>query len=153
MSNQITVNLPPLAELQQARQEVAAAIPAKAKEEAEEVESRIIRQSDEDTTMALARTRIDIERTLRDALGKQTCLPPERVETIKFAGITKLFAMAVELYPALQSLQKAFKYVTQVCNAAIHAQRVSDRQAEEALALGAEILAALQAFERGDLLP
>jgi hypothetical protein len=153
MSNQITVNIPALAELQQARQDVAAAIPAKSKGEAEKVESRIILQSEDDRIMALARTRIDIERTLREALGKRTYLPPEKVETIKFASITKLFAMAADIYPALPNLQKAFKYVTQVCNAAIHGQRVSDQQADEALALGAEILAALQAFDRGDTLP
>jgi hypothetical protein len=153
MSNQITVNIPALAQLQQARQDVAAAIPAKAKREAEKAESRIIRQSDDDKTMALARTRIDIERTLREALGKQTYFPPERVDSINYASISRLFAMAAEVYPTLPSLQKAFKYVNQVCNAAIHGQRVSDQQADEALALGAEILAALQAFERGDLLP
>jgi hypothetical protein len=153
MSNQVTVNLPPLAELQQARQEVAAAIPPSAKGEAERVESNIIRQSDEDKTMALARTRIDIERTLREALGKQTYVAPDTLETVKYASITKLFVMAADIYPGLRSLQKAFKYVTQVCNAAIHGHKVSDQQADEALALGAEVLAALQAFERGDLLP
>lgn len=153
MSNQITVNIPAVAELQRARQDVAAAIPVKARDEAEKVENRIIRQSEDDKTMALARTRIDIERTLREALGKQTYLPAEKLETLKFASITKLFAMAAEIYPALASLQTAFKYVNQVCNAAIHSQRVSDQQADEAIALGAEILAALQSFERGDMLP
>jgi hypothetical protein len=153
MSNQITVNIPALAELQRARQDVASAIPVKAKEEAEKVENRIIRQSEDDKTMALARTRIDIERTLREVLGKQTYLPPEKLESVKFASITKLFAMAAEIYPTLPSLQTAFKYVNQVCNAAIHGQRVSDQQADEAIALGAEVLAALQAFDRGDMLP
>jgi hypothetical protein len=75
------------------------------------------------------------------------------MDTIKFASITKLFTIAAGVYPPLSQLQTAFKYVTQVCNAAIHAQRVSEQQANEALSLGAEILAALQAWERGDLLP
>ena len=61
--------------------------------------------------------------------------------------------MAAGIYPPLASLRKAFKYVNQICNAAIHAQRVSDEQASEALSLGAEILAVLEGFERGDLLP
>jgi hypothetical protein len=150
MNNQVTVNLPPVAELQQARQEVAAAIPAKAKMHVGTVESKIIRQSEDDVTMALARTRIDIERTLREALSKQTAFEPDQ-ESMKFTNVTKLFALAVEKQPQLRSLQKAFKYVTQVCNAAIHGHQVSYEQADEALALGAEILTALQVFERGDL--
>jgi hypothetical protein len=41
--------------------------------------------------------------------------------------------------------------VTQIGNAAIHAQRVSDDQATEALALGAQIIAVLREFsDEGD---
>ncbi len=150
MTNQITVNLPGLAELQQARQDFAAAIPPNAKAEAEKVENRIIRQSDDDKTMALARTRIDIERTLRDALGRSSNFKGDKGEAIKYASLGRLFALAADIYPALADLRKPFSYVTQICNAAIHGQRVPDRQADEALAMGAEILAALPSFIHGE---
>jgi len=152
-NNQMTVNIPGLSELQKARQDVAAVIPPRGKGDPDQVEDRIIRQSDDDKTMALARTRIDIERTLREALGKQTYLPQDKAETIKFASLSKLFEVAAGVYPPLANLRKPFKYVNQICNAAIHAQQISDEQANEALALGAEILAVLEGFERGDLLP
>ena len=151
--NNMTVHIPNLSELQKAREDVAAVLPHAARQAAEQVESRIIRQSDDDQTMALARTRIDIERALRESLGKQTYLAADKAETIKFANLSKLFEMAAALYSPLANLRNAFRYVNQICNAAIHAQRVSDEQAREALSLGAEILAVLEGFERGDLLP
>ena len=40
-------------------------------------------------------------------------------------------------------LEEPFNYVVQVCNAAIHAQRVQPSQAEEALDMGARIIAVL----------
>ena len=149
-SNQVTVNLPGIAELQKAREDVAASIPAEAKQEAQQVEDRIIRQSDEDRTMALARTRIDIERALRELLGKRTTLPPGREDAIKFASVSQLFDMFVSQNSQLQYLRKPFRYVTQICNAAIHAQSVSTEQADEALSLGAEILTAIKAFDRNE---
>ena len=136
------------AELRDAREKVDAETPPNATQDAQQVEERILLQSD-DPTMALARTRIDIERLLRDILGKPTSLTPSREETLKFASIAKLFNLLVFQYPKFAYLQTPFKYVIQVCNAAIHAQRVTDEQASEALALGAQIIAALKAFADG----
>src|SRR5258706_2420895 len=56
MTNQVTVNIPDLAELREARERVGQQAPLQAKETAEQVEERILAQS-EDTTLALARTR------------------------------------------------------------------------------------------------
>ena len=86
MTNQVTVNVPGVAELREARKVVEEEAPADAKETADQVEERIILQSD-DATLALARTRIDIERLLRNILGKRTSLPAGREETLKFAGV------------------------------------------------------------------
>lgn len=125
MTNQVTVNIPGLAELREARQIVEAQAPKEAKQTAEQVEERILRQS-EDTTLALARTRIDIERLLRIILGKRTTLAKGKEDAVKFLGINQLFDLFISQNEQSAYLKKAFRYVTQISNAAIHAQRVSD---------------------------
>ena len=147
MTNQVTVNIPGLAELRAARQIVEAKAPLEAQQTAQQVEERILLQS-EDTILALARTRIDIERLLRTILGGRTSLNPNREGALKFAGINQLFDLFTSQNEQFAYLTKPFRYVTQVCNAAIHAQRVSDDQAQEALALGAQVIAVLKEFAR-----
>lgn len=60
MSNHVTVNIPGLQELREARETVESKSPESA-DEARQVEEKLLSQS-EDTTLALARTRIEIER-------------------------------------------------------------------------------------------
>lgn len=145
MTNQVTVNIPGMAELREARQIVEAKAPQEAKQTAEQVEARILLQS-EDSTLALARTRIDIERLLRRILGKRTVLNPEKEDAVRFVGINQLFDLFISQNDQFMYLKKPFRVVTQICNAAIHAQRVSDDQAQEALALGAQVIAVLKEF-------
>jgi hypothetical protein len=104
--NNMRVHIPNLSELQRAREDVAAVLFPTGRGEAEQAESRIIRQSDDDRTTALARTRIDIERALRESLGKQTYLPADNADTIKFANLSKLFEMAAGIYPPLAPLRR-----------------------------------------------
>lgn len=143
MTNQVTVNIPGLAELREARQIVEAKAPVETRQTASRVEEIIIDQS-EDSTLALAKTRIDIERLLREGLGKKTSLAQGTEDPVKYAGINQLFNLFVSQHREFEYLRKPFRYVTQVCNAAIHAQRVSDDQAQEALALGAQVIAVLK---------
>lgn len=143
MTNQVTVNIPGLAELQHARQDVTDQAPPESKEEAEQVE-QVLRLEGEDTTMALARTRIEIERLLRGILGKRTSVNALREDAIKYLGARQLFEMFVKENEQYRYLLKPFLNVNQVCNAAIHAQRVPEPQAEEALSLGAQIIAVLR---------
>jgi hypothetical protein len=150
MTNQVTVNLPSLSELQRARQQVAATFSPEAEDEVRRVEDDIMRQSEQDRTMALARTRIDIERALRELLDKDMSPSPDGgLRDVKYAGVNQLFEVLLKRNPELKSLRRSFRYVTQICNAAIHAQAVSEGQAKEALALGAEILTALRQVGSG----
>lgn len=144
MTNQVTVNIPGLAELREARQMVDDKTPLDTKQSAERVEERLVLQS-EDPTLALAKTRIDIERLLRESVGKRTAVANVD-ESMRFAGINQLFQLFVAKNEQFGYLRQPFKYVTQICNAAIHAQRVSDEQAQEALALGAQIIAVLEKY-------
>lgn len=142
MTNQITVNIPGLQEMQVAKEKVDAQASPEVKQEAEQVEQSMLLES-EDTTMALARTRIEIERLLRTILGKRTSVNELRNQSIRFHGIRQLFEMFIRENKDYSYLLEPFQYVTQVCNAAIHAQKVSDAQAREALALGAQVIAQL----------
>jgi hypothetical protein len=148
MNNQVTVNLPGLAELREARKSVDAMSPESTHAAAGRVEERLALQS-EDTTMALAKTRIEIERLLRMILDKQLSLSSDTDIPTKFASAPQLFQTFIRQNDHYAYLAKPFKYVTQVCSAAIHAQRVSDEQAQEALALGAQIIAILKSASDG----
>jgi hypothetical protein len=142
MTNQITVNIPGLQEMQVAKEKVDAQASPEVKQEAEQVQQSMLLES-EDTTMALARTRIEIERLLRKIVGKKTSVNELRNQSVRFYGIKQLFEMFIRENDEYSYLLEPFLYVTQVCNAAIHAQRVSDPQAKEALTLGAQVIAQL----------
>jgi hypothetical protein len=143
MNNQITVNLPALAELQEARKLVEEKAPDQAKQKAAAVEEQISWQSD-DPTFALARMRIEIERLLRRGLRLRTQLPDSGRDSIQYMSLSRLFDLFLKEYPDFYWLRDPFRAAVAASNAAIHAQQVPDRQAEEALALGAEIIATLQ---------
>jgi len=142
MSNQITVNIPGVHELQAAKEKVAAQSSPQVKREAEDVQQSMLLGSD-DTTMALARTRIEIERLLRAILGKRTSVNELRNQSVRLYGLRQLFDVFIRENPKYAYLLEPFQYVTQVCNAAIHAQNVSNAQAKEALELGAQMIAQL----------
>jgi hypothetical protein len=142
MTNQITVNIPGVTELQNATQKVDEQSKPTTKEEAEQVQQTMLLDS-EDTTMALARTRIKIEGLLRTILGKKPSVNALRNQSIRFSGIRQLFDMFIREYDNYAYLREPLTYVTEVCNAAIHAQKVSYEQANEALRLGARVIAVL----------
>lgn len=142
LSNQVTVNFPGLGELEALKRKVDNQGTEKTKKEAEEIRADILLES-EDTIMALARTRIRMEYLLRKILGKRVTLNAIRDEMVKFLGLRQMFSMFVKENPQYQYLLEPLMYVNQVCNAAIHAQRVPEEQASEALDLGARILAVL----------
>lgn len=143
MTNQVTVNIPGLAELREARQLMNDRTPSTTKRDAERVENRLLSQS-EDRTMALAKIRIDIERLLRKILGRTISASQTGRDSTRFAGIMQLFDLFIAQNEQYSYLRQPFRYVTQVCNAAIHAQRVSGEQTEEVLALGAQVIAVLE---------
>ena len=68
---------------------------------------------------------------------------------MRYLGIRQLFETSIKGTSRPQVSPGTFVYVTQVCNAAMHAQNVSSDQAKEALALGAQIIAQLSSFAEG----
>jgi len=142
LSNQITVNFPALAEIEEIKRRLDEKSETGTKEEAKEIKEELILDG-EDTIMALARTRIKIEMLLRKILGKRTKVSRFGDSPIKFMSLQKLFTLFLDQNEDLTHLQEPFSYVVQVCNAAVHAQRVPQSQADEALEIGSRIISIL----------
>jgi len=139
ISNQITVNIPNVNELREVRKEIEEKSKRSfASEGIQDDLERMLQR--EDPTLALAWTRIEMERLLRRILGKRTDITPNEMERLRMASLTKLFNSFTKLNPGFQYLNDAFQYVSQVCNAAIHGQTVSAGQAREALGLGGQVI-------------
>lgn len=105
-------------------------------------EETVKSQESDDVAYVLAKVRIDIERLLRTIVGKR--IGPVPNTNIKLASARQLFDSLVQMEEAWEYLRRPFEYVNRVCNAAIHGQLVSSEQADEALKLGAQIIAALK---------
>jgi hypothetical protein len=94
-SNQVTVNVPSLAELESIRRDLDEHGSARTAEEAKEIRSKLVMEG-EDTVMALARTRIRIEYLPRKLRGKRTSgqIAPDR--GIKFLTLQQMFTLLLD---------------------------------------------------------
>lgn len=137
----VNVNLPGQAEAQEAKEELDSTVsndnePASV---ADEVES-YLNQSGSDINFALARLRMDIERNLRELLGKRTITTDPTIMPGKFLSARQLFKEFTVQYPKYKGMRGSFDYILKVCNAAIHGQKVSDGHGQEALSMGIKML-------------
>jgi hypothetical protein len=142
VSSTVNVSLPGLADLTAARKGIEEISTGKTHEDAQEVRQELL-LDDESIIMPLARTRIRIEQLLRQLLQKHITVSNADGKDIKFWSAKSLFRDFLDSYPGYESLYKPFDYVNRVCNAAIHGQKVPKEEADEALNLGAEIIAVL----------
>lgn len=144
LSNQVTVNFPGAAELADVKERLDRLSQPETAEEAKEIRDEIASIDGEDRIMALARTRIRLEYLLRELLGKRTSVEGElQPVAVKFMSLSQLVREFTARYPQKKELGEPIRYVFDVCNAAMHAQRVSASQAEQALEVGARVLAIL----------
>ena len=144
ISNTFTVSLPGVAELTAAKEGVQAVEQHESiSSDARRIKEELLFLDDESTILPLARVRIRIEQLLRQILQKRLKTSNLRDREIKFLSARRLFQRFLEEYPQYQSLAPAFDYVIRVCNAAVHGQKVPFDEAEEALNMGAEIIALL----------
>lgn len=109
----------------------------------EDYKDQVRAQENSDTPLMLAKVRMDIERLLRQIVGARTITDKPGHDPIKFATTSQLFQRLVASNDNYIYLKEPFSYVNRVCNAAIHAQTLSNEQANEALRLGAQIVEAL----------
>ena len=85
---------------------------------------------------------------MRKILKKRTPISESTNQEIKFLTLSKLFRLLTTEYPNFEQYHHSFKYVQSVCNAAIHGQKVSYGQAQEALQLGIIIINELKEIEK-----
>jgi hypothetical protein len=154
VSQHINVHLPGAEELRQQQEKVEENLKSIGRQRVDDVEPEL--QSG-DVTYALAKVRIDIERLLRTMLGRRLDSSDGSISSLeqrRFQSIDKMFNLLVEEDNTLAYLRSPLRNVLAVCNAAIHAQTVSPEQADEALKLGAHIIAALKDYlDSKDLAP
>ena len=104
---------------------------------------------DSDMHYVLARLRMDLERELRRVLGEHLESDYSSKMQGKFLSVRSLFRRLVSAFPRYENMQSSFDYILQVCNAAIHGQRIPNNVAHEAIDMGLRILRELE----GDVEP
>lgn len=140
LNNQVTINLPGTDELKQEIEKLKLQSKQKDPKRLVEIKDELLLDEDDDVIMALARTRIKIEGLLRKALNKRPKTISTQKTDIKFLGLNSLFQQYILINSNFIGFQNSFRYVQQICNAALHGQKVSRGQADEALQLGALII-------------
>lgn len=141
VSQTVNVHLPGQAEADQAKEDLNATIDAP--NEAFTIEESVytfINESGGDFNFALARLRMEIERALRDALGKRTHTANPNSMKDKFFSARQLFKQFSDLYPKYKNMHSSFDYILKVCNAAIHGQQITEGYAQEAIYMGIKML-------------
>ncbi|WP_157463063.1 hypothetical protein [Curvibacter gracilis] len=148
-SNHVTVNLPGELAAQKAKQELEQWTPSESSQVIEDIKSELILE-DEDTIMSLARTRIRIEYLLRSILNKRTKVKKFGDRPVRLMGLPQLARELIDTRPELHYMENSISYVNKVCSAAIHAQLLPPGYAEEALDMGARIIAVLSNMQDSD---
>lgn len=93
-----------------------------------------------DYNFALAKVRMELERSLRDYLGKRTSTPDPAQMRDRFMSAAQLFRFFLEANQNLAQLRTSFDYVLKICNAAIHGQYVDEKYAKEAIYMGQSLI-------------
>ena len=97
-----------------------------------------------DSNYALARMRMDIESELRKILDKRPYTEDPSRMSGRNMSARMLFRTLVKMKPEFQHMRSSFDYVLEVCNAAIHGQRISEGTANEAVGKGLKMLRELR---------
>jgi hypothetical protein len=99
-----------------------------------------VESADNDFNYALAKLRMELERSMRETLGLV-------VENNNPAGMRsghlsarQMFRQLMNRSPRFVDMHHSFDYVTKVCNAAIHGQQVLVGHAQEAIQMGVVLL-------------
>jgi hypothetical protein len=141
-SNTTNIIMPNRDELIAANKEFDQSVEEERPEAIRVIEEQLI-LDDEDRIVALARLRIKLEYLLRELLLHIAVDKGKRENELRRLSLPSLFKEFRAHSSGYEHLEKSLYYVTQICNAAIHSQLISPGQADEALELGAKILAYL----------
>ena len=145
MSQSVVVNVPSLEDARAARDELLPALthfPEPTRQEKNILE--YLGAGDSDVHYALVRLRMDLERELRRVLGKRLESDDPAKMRGKFLSAHTLFRQLVSAIPRYRHMQGSFNYLLEVCNAAIHGQRIPENIAHEAMDMGFRVLRELE---------
>ncbi len=149
LSNTTNLNFDFADLLKQAKEQLNQADAQPTPQEVQDVKRELLLDN-EDTVMALARTRIQLERLLRQILGKKTQFENKSSDDVKYLSAGRLYRTFLKEYPDYQYLEASFEYVLRICNAAIHGQQVPSGQAQEALEIGAKLISTINDLAGGN---
>lgn len=136
--NQVTVYVPGYEE---ANADLKQKTSQSVEKEAEEIKDEFL--ENQDTAMSVLKLRIQLEYLLRKLLEKRVSINYESNDA-NFMSLLKMTRVFFEYYPDYKYLQKSFDYVREVGNAAAHAQKITEFQAQETLDIGAKLIATLK---------
>ncbi|PKO16810.1 MAG: hypothetical protein CVU39_06225 [Chloroflexi bacterium HGW-Chloroflexi-10] len=136
--NQVTVYVPGYEE---ANADLRHRTSQSVEKEAEEIKDEFL--ENQDTAMAIVKIRVQLEYLLRRLLEKRVEVNDASKE-IKFMSLLQMTRELFKYYPDYMYLLKSFDYVREVGNAAAHAQKIPDYQAQETLDIGAKLIAILK---------
>ena len=145
VNQQVVVSVPSLEAVRSAREELLPAL-AHSSEPASQ-EERILEYlgaGESNVHYALARLRMDLERELRRVLGKRLDVDDPSRTRRRFLSARSLFRQLEQLVPRYGIMRESFDYLLQVCNAAIHGQRIPEDVAHEAIDMGLRMLRELE---------
>lgn len=137
----VNVHLPGIDQVQEAKDELNSTL--KDQPPPETVEDEVeayLNQSGGDINFALARLRMEIEKSLREMLGKRTETADPNSMRSKYLSARQLFRDFTNQYPDYKGMHSSFDYILKVCNAAIHGQKISEGHAHEALYMGIKMI-------------
>lgn len=150
LNSSINISIPGVDEMKNEIEKLQSQKGSITKNSLEQQLDEIIEKNEGDLNFALAKTRMEIERLMRKILKKRTSISESTNQDIKFLSLSTLFRLFTEEHPNFKQYYHPFKYVQSVCNAAIHGQRFSYGQAEEALQLGIIIINELKEIEKAE---
>lgn len=149
MNQTVNVHLPGREQIQEAKEELKSTIQSDDTESNLDDElSDYIGVSGDDLNFALARLRMDLEKSIRTILGKRMSTADPTAMKSKFMSARQLFKELTNQYPHYQGMHSSYDYVLKICNAAIHGQQVSNGHAEEALYMGLQMLKELERVQK-----
>ena len=150
MNQSVVVNLLPKSEeARVAREKLSEVLTQEPEPTIQEKEILNYMDTGSDMHYVLARLRMDLERELRRVLGEHLESDYSSKMQGKVLSVRSLFRRLVSAFPRYENMQSSFDYILQVCNAAIHGQRIPDNIAREAIDMGLRILRELE----GDVEP
>lgn len=149
VSQTVNVHLPGKAEVAEVKDELNSTL--NQQNTSSHVEDEIttyINESSNDLNFALAKLRMELEKSLRELLDKRTTTDDPNAMRGKFLSARSLFKEFTNQYPKYRGMHGSFDYILKVCNAAIHGQKIDEGYGYEAIGMGITMLKEFESISK-----